>query len=93
VARTENSALSAEVDENRQPGERRHPQHAFAGPGSLARASLAREGLLEGFEELLNQVLERYRIRVHMELSLPDEMALDEKHGDQPVTGSRRRAC
>jgi signal transduction histidine kinase len=38
----------------------------------------SREGLLEGFEELVNQVLERYRIRVHMELSLPDEMSLDE---------------
>ncbi|HMA10722.1 MAG TPA: PAS domain-containing protein [Steroidobacteraceae bacterium] len=38
----------------------------------------SREGLLEGFEELVNQVLERYRIRVHMELNLPDELSLDE---------------
>ena len=38
----------------------------------------SREGLLEGFEELVNQVQERYRIRVHMELSLPDHLSLDE---------------
>jgi PAS domain S-box-containing protein len=44
----------------------------------LSPVGPSREGLLEGFEELVNQVLERYRIRVHMELSLPDEMSLDE---------------
>jgi signal transduction histidine kinase len=38
----------------------------------------SREGLQEGFEELVIQVLERYRARVQMELSLPDNMSLDE---------------
>jgi len=77
VARTENSVLSAEVDEIVSL-----VNDAIRSTRSLARGlspvRASREGLLEGFEELLNQVLERYRIRVHMELSLPDEMLLDE---------------
>ncbi len=38
----------------------------------------SREGLMEGFEELVNQVHERYRIRVQLELELPMELRLDE---------------
>jgi PAS domain S-box-containing protein len=71
------SALSAEVDEIVKL-----VNAAIRSTRSLARGLSpvrpSREGLLEGFEELVNQVLERYRIRVHMELSLPDEMSLDE---------------
>jgi PAS domain S-box-containing protein len=37
-----------------------------------------REGLQEGFEELLNQVQERYGVRVHMDLRLPAQLQLDE---------------
>jgi PAS domain S-box-containing protein len=70
-------ALSTEVDEIVQL-----VNAAIRSTRSLARGLSpvrpSREGLLEGFEELVNQVLERYRIRVHMELSLPDEMSLDE---------------
>ena len=36
------------------------------------------EGLIEGFEELANQVHERYHIRVQMELALPPDLKLDE---------------
>lgn len=36
------------------------------------------DGLMEGFEELVNQVHERYGIRVRMELDLPQELQLDE---------------
>jgi PAS domain S-box-containing protein len=77
VARTDNSGLSSEVDEIVGL-----VNAAIRSTRSLARGlspvSPTREGLLEGFEELVNHVQERYRIRVHMELSLPDEMALDE---------------
>jgi two-component system CheB/CheR fusion protein len=38
----------------------------------------SREGLLEGFEELANQMFERYRARVRMELNLPDGVMLNE---------------
>jgi PAS domain S-box-containing protein len=36
------------------------------------------QGLTEGFEELVNQVHERYRIRVQMQLDLPTDLLLDE---------------
>lgn len=36
------------------------------------------QGLTEGFEELVNQVHERYGIRVQMALDLPPELLLDE---------------
>jgi signal transduction histidine kinase len=36
------------------------------------------QGLKEGFEELVNQVHERYRIRVQMQLDLPTDLLLDE---------------
>jgi PAS domain S-box-containing protein len=36
------------------------------------------DGLMEGLEELVNQVFERYRIRVRMELNLPPTTTLDE---------------
>ncbi|HXC58629.1 MAG TPA: PAS domain-containing protein [Steroidobacteraceae bacterium] len=36
------------------------------------------DGLMEGLEELVNQVFERYGIRVRMELSLPPSATLDE---------------
>jgi len=38
----------------------------------------SREGLVEGFEELVQQVHERYRIRVQLELDLPPDLQLDE---------------
>jgi two-component system CheB/CheR fusion protein len=38
----------------------------------------SREGLTEGFEELINQVHEHYGIRVNMELDLPPALVLDE---------------
>jgi PAS domain S-box-containing protein len=38
----------------------------------------SREGLMEGFEELVNQVHERYGIRVNLELELPPDMQVDE---------------
>lgn len=37
-----------------------------------------REGLIEGFEELVNQVHERYGIRVKLEMSLPGDLQVDE---------------
>jgi PAS domain S-box-containing protein len=77
VANAGISPLSAEVDEIVKL-----VNAAIRSTRSLARGLSpvrpSREGLLEGFEELVNQVLERYRIRVHMELSLPEEMSLDE---------------
>jgi PAS domain S-box-containing protein len=77
VANAGVGALSSEVDEIVKL-----VNAAIGSTRSLARGLSpvrpSREGLLEGFEELVNQVLERYRVRVHMELSLPDEMALDE---------------
>jgi PAS domain S-box-containing protein len=36
------------------------------------------DGLMEGLEELVNQVFDRYRIRVRMELNLPPTTPLDE---------------
>ena len=36
------------------------------------------DGLMEGLQELVNQVFERYRIRVRMELNLPATTTLDE---------------
>jgi PAS domain S-box-containing protein len=44
----------------------------------LSPVGPSREGLLEGFEELVNQVQERYRIRVKLDLLLPVELSLDE---------------
>lgn len=37
-----------------------------------------REGLIEGFEELVNQVHERYHIRVQLDLVLPPDLQPDE---------------
>lgn len=55
---------------------------AISSTRSLARGLSpvrpSREGLLEGFEELVNQVHERYRIRVKMDLDLPANLPLDE---------------
>jgi len=77
VAKAGVVSLSAEVDEIVGL-----VNAAIRSTRSLARGLSpvrpSREGLLEGFEELVNQVLERYRIRVHMELSLPEQMSLDE---------------
>jgi len=38
----------------------------------------SREGLVEGFEELVHHVYERYRVRVALELAVPPETRLDE---------------
>lgn len=77
VAKSGNSSLNSEVEDVVQL-----VNAAIRSTRSLARGlspvRASREGLLEGFEELVNQVLERYRIRVQMELSLPEEMSVDE---------------
>ena len=77
ISRAGSDPLSAEVDEVVQL-----VNAAIRSTRSLARGlspvGPSREGLLEGFEELVNQVLERYRIRVQMELSLPETLSLDE---------------
>ena len=39
----------------------------------------SREGLVEGFEELANQMFERHQARVRMDLSLPDDICLNEE--------------
>jgi PAS domain S-box-containing protein len=44
----------------------------------LSPVRASREGLVEGFEELVNQVEERYHIRVQMELKLPTDLQVDE---------------
>ena len=44
----------------------------------LAPVRPSPNGLTEGLEELMNQVFERYRIRVRRELSLPQGIRLDE---------------
>jgi PAS domain S-box-containing protein len=55
---------------------------AISSTRSLARGLSpvrpSREGLVEGFEELVNQVHERYRIRVSLDLQLPERLPLDE---------------
>jgi PAS domain S-box-containing protein len=38
----------------------------------------SREGLVEGFEELVHHVYERFRVRVNLELAVPPETVLDE---------------
>ncbi|MEO8314937.1 MAG: PAS domain-containing protein [Pseudomonadota bacterium] len=38
----------------------------------------SRDGLVEGFEELVNQIHDRYGVRVKLELALPRETILDE---------------
>jgi two-component system sensor histidine kinase UhpB len=38
----------------------------------------SREGLVEGFEELVHDMYERYRVQVKLELTLPRETMLDE---------------
>lgn len=77
VANAGGRALGAEVDEIVKL-----VNAAIRSTRSLARGlspvGASREGLLEGFEELVNQVLERYRMRVHMELNLPENLSLDE---------------
>jgi PAS domain S-box-containing protein len=71
------SALQSEVDEI----------VALVNTAIRSTRSLARglspvrpscEGLIEGFEELGNQVYERYHIRVKMDLALPPDLQLDE---------------
>lgn len=55
---------------------------AISSTRSLARGLSpvrpSQEGLIEGFEELANQVRERYRVRVTLDLQLPAALRLDE---------------
>jgi PAS domain S-box-containing protein len=55
---------------------------AISSTRSLARGLSpvrpTRDGLVEGFEELVNQVFERYRIQVSLDLQLPESLPLDE---------------
>ena len=44
----------------------------------LSPVSADREGFLEGFAELGDQILERYGVRVQLDLQLPAELHLDE---------------
>jgi PAS domain S-box-containing protein len=77
AARAGTPELHKEVDEIV-----RLVNEAIASTRSLARGLSpvrpSREGLVEGFEELVNQVHDRYRIRVKMELELPENLPLDE---------------
>jgi PAS domain S-box-containing protein len=77
TAGTDQSGLRGEVDEIVAL-----VNAAIRSTRSLARGLSpvrpTREGLQEGFEELVNQVHERHGIRVHMDLRLPVELQLDE---------------
>jgi signal transduction histidine kinase len=42
----------------------------------------SREGLVEGFEELVHHIYERYRVRVKLALEVPPETVLDENAAD-----------
>jgi PAS domain S-box-containing protein len=71
------SSLSGELEDVvKLVNEAIHSTRSLARGLSPVRPS--REGLLEGFEELVNQIQERYRIRVQPDLRLPEGLALDE---------------
>jgi PAS domain S-box-containing protein len=55
---------------------------AITSTRSLARGlspvRASRDGLAEGFTELVNQIFERYRARVDLDMRLPEQLRLDE---------------